>query len=60
MGKSLIRHKLPKLTQKEIEKLNSSVYNKRNNFELKFYTCPPKKQTNKKTWGPDSLTGEFY
>ena len=39
----LKKYNLPKLTQKEVEKLNSPLYNRRNNFELKFYTCAPQK-----------------
>ena len=44
----LKKYNLPKLTQKEVEKLNSPVYNRRNNFELKFYTCAPQKNKQKK------------
>ena len=53
MDKFLERHKLPKLTQEEIENLAGSMTRKE--IELVIKKLPPEKSP-----GPNCFTGEFY
>ena len=53
MNQSLERHNLPKLTQKEIDNLNTPVSTK----EIKSIINTHSK---KKVPGPDRFTSEFY
>ena len=53
MDKFLVRHKVPKLTQEEINNLNSPIPIKEIEFVVKNFST-------KTTPGLDALTSEFY